>query len=186
MVEQDKLSKHLLELISESLGLRPSYLNDLFGEEYQQTFLVNHYPPCSEPTPVEGIQKHSDFSALTILMQDVEGLQFRKDGQWVSLECIPSAYAINLGDQIEVHGCSQDHFFHGYSALMPNPNLLEISLCYLLWETLNFLKFLLLAADFDEWIIQIAGASGVVELQGAVLHICVFQSPGRHTNSPHP
>lgn len=92
----------MLELISESLGLSPSYLNDLFGEEYQQILLVNHYPPSPESTPIEGIQKHSDFSALTILMQNVAGLQFRKDGEWFPVEPIPDAYAINLGDQIEV------------------------------------------------------------------------------------
>jgi isopenicillin N synthase-like dioxygenase len=102
VAEQTKLSKHLLELLSESLGLSPSYLNDFFGEEYSQIFLVNHYTPSPGSTPTEGIQKHSDFSALTILMQDLAGLQFRKDGEWFAVEPIPDAYAINLGDQIEV------------------------------------------------------------------------------------
>lgn len=100
--QQEKLSKHLMELISESLGLNPSCLNDFFGEDYQQTFLVNHYPPHPDPTCTVGIQKHSDFSGLTILMQNVEGLQFLKDGEWVMAKVIPDAYVINLGDQIEV------------------------------------------------------------------------------------
>jgi len=102
VAEQTKLSKHLLELLSESLGLSPSYLIDFFGEEYSQIFLVNHYTPNPGSTPTEGIQKHSDFSALTILMQDLAGLQFRKDGEWFAVEPIPDAYAINLGDQIEI------------------------------------------------------------------------------------
>jgi len=100
--EQDKLYKHLMELISESLGLKPSYLHDLFGEDYQQTFLVNHYPPSPEGTPMVSLQKHSDFCGLTILMQDLAGLQFKKDGEWVWAEPIADACVVNLGDQIEV------------------------------------------------------------------------------------
>jgi len=100
--ELDKLSKHLMELISESLGLNPSYLNDFFGEDYQQTFLVNRYSPSPEGTPIVGLQKHSDFSGLTILMQDLAGLQFNKDGEWVWAEPIADAYVVNLGDQIEI------------------------------------------------------------------------------------
>jgi isopenicillin N synthase-like dioxygenase len=100
--EQDKLCKHLMELISVSLGLNPSYLKDFFGEDYQQTFLMNHYPPCLEATPTVSLQKHSDFSGITILMQDLAGLQFNKDGEWVWVEPIPDAYVVNLGDQIEI------------------------------------------------------------------------------------
>lgn len=100
--EQDKLSKHLMELISESLGLKPSYLNDFFGEDYQQTFLVNHYFPSPEGTPTVSLLNHSDFSGLTILMQDLAGLQFNKDGEWVWVEPIADAYVVNLGDQIEI------------------------------------------------------------------------------------
>jgi isopenicillin N synthase-like dioxygenase len=103
MVEMDKLNKHLLELISESLGLSPSYLSDFVGEDYQQTFLVNHYLPSPDPTtPTDGLQKHSDICALTILMQSLPGLQLKKDGQWYSVDPIPGAYAVNLGDQIEI------------------------------------------------------------------------------------
>ena len=81
MAEQTKLSKHLLELLSESLGLSPSYLIDFFGEEYSQIFLVNHYTPNPGSTPTEGIQKHSDFSALTIL-----------DGRWRWLLLLLNAF----------------------------------------------------------------------------------------------
>lgn len=100
--EQAKLSKHLMELISESLGLNPSYFNDFFTEDYQQTFLVNHYPPSPEPHTMVGLQKHSDFSGLTILMQDVAGLQLNNDGDWVMAKPIPDAFVCNLGDQFEV------------------------------------------------------------------------------------
>lgn len=100
--EQDKLRKHLMELISESLGLKPSYLNDFFGEDYQQTFLLNHYPAFPEGNSTVSMQKHSDFSGLTVLMQDVAGLQIYKDGEWVWVEPIADAFVVTLGDQIEV------------------------------------------------------------------------------------
>jgi isopenicillin N synthase-like dioxygenase len=100
--EHDKLRKHLMELISESLGLKPSYLNEFFGEDYQQTFLVNHYPPFPEGSTTVSLQKHSDFCGLTVLMQDLAGLQFNKDGEWVWAEPVADAFVVNLGDQIEV------------------------------------------------------------------------------------
>lgn len=100
--EHHKLKEHLFELISESLNLRSSFLNDFFGKDYAQTFLINHYLASVEQTPSMGLQNHSDICALTVLMQSVSGLQVMKDGEWVSVEPIQDAFAVNLGDQFEI------------------------------------------------------------------------------------
>ena len=101
--EQKKLTKKLLELVSESLGLEPSYINEYVGEDRVQTFVANYYPSCPQPELAMGLVKHSDPGALTVLLQDTNsGLQVLKDGQWITVKPIEGAFVVNLGDQIEV------------------------------------------------------------------------------------
>ncbi|GLJ46207.1 hypothetical protein SUGI_0973590 [Cryptomeria japonica] len=47
---------------------------------------------------------HSDGSALTVLLQydDCVGLQIFKQNKWISVEPIPDALVINIGDTLEV------------------------------------------------------------------------------------
>jgi isopenicillin N synthase-like dioxygenase len=65
---------------------------------------VNYYPPCPQPEKVIGIKSHSDVGGLTILLEinDMEGLQIRKDGQWISVPPLPNAFIMNVGDTFEV------------------------------------------------------------------------------------
>ena len=101
--EQKKLAKKLLELISESMGLKPSYINEYLGEDHVQTFIANYYPSCPQPELAMGLRKHSDPGALTVLLQDTNsGLQVLKDGQWITVKPIEGAFIVNLGDHMEV------------------------------------------------------------------------------------
>nr|QCP71064.1 leucoanthocyanidin dioxygenase [Pohlia nutans] len=103
--EQDKLVKRILELISESLGLESSYLNDHLVGKLTQTLLMNYYPHCPQPELVLGVQRHSDFGLLTLLVQDVDdapGLQVTKDGDWITVMPMDGAVIVNLGDQMEM------------------------------------------------------------------------------------
>ena len=101
--EQNKLAKKLMELISESLGLKPSYINESLGEECVQTFIANYYPSCPQPELAMGLVKHSDPVTLTVLLQDMNaGLQVLKDGQWITVKPIEGALIVNLGDHMEV------------------------------------------------------------------------------------
>ncbi|KAJ6847879.1 putative protein SRG1 [Iris pallida] len=98
-----ELCKRLLILTARSLGLRHDAFGDMFGEAVQAA-RMNYYPPCSRPDLVLGLSPHSDGSALTVLQQDAEsvGLQILKDGTWVSVQPIPNALVINIGDTLEV------------------------------------------------------------------------------------
>ena len=51
-----------------------------------------------------GLNAHSDVVALTILLQinEMEGLQIRKDGRWIPIKPLPNAFIVNVGDILEV------------------------------------------------------------------------------------
>jgi hypothetical protein len=53
--ETNKLARRLLQLISESLGLEPSVIEDAIGEPFQN-ITINYYPPCPQPHLTLGLQ----------------------------------------------------------------------------------------------------------------------------------
>lgn len=65
---------------------------------------MNYYPPCPQANKVIGLTPHSDAVALTLLLQvnEVQGLQIRKNGKWVPVEPIVGAFIVNIGDITEV------------------------------------------------------------------------------------
>lgn len=97
-----KLAQMILGLISESLGLPCSSIEEAVGEIYQN-ITISYYPPCPQPELTLGLQSHSDFGAITLLIQDdVEGLQLYKDGQWLTVPPISDAILVLIADQTEV------------------------------------------------------------------------------------
>jgi isopenicillin N synthase-like dioxygenase len=86
-----------------ALKVEPNEMIDLI-DDITQSMRMNYYPPCPQPENVIGLNPHSDANALTILLQanDTEGLQIRKDGQWISIKPLPNAFVINVGDILEV------------------------------------------------------------------------------------
>lgn len=102
-VEVRELGHRLEEAIGESLGLEKECIRNLLGEQGQH-MAVNYYPPCPEPELTYGLPAHTDPNALTILLQDshVAGLQVLKDSKWVAVKPHPSAFVVNIGDQLQV------------------------------------------------------------------------------------
>ncbi|KAL6637270.1 hypothetical protein ACP70R_024842 [Stipagrostis hirtigluma subsp. patula] len=100
----EELAFKLLELIAQSLNLRPDRLHGFFRD--QTTVLrLNHYPPCPSPDLALGVGRHKDYGALTVLYQDhVGGLDVwrRSGGEWVRVRPVPNSFVINLGDIMEV------------------------------------------------------------------------------------
>ncbi|KAK6273214.1 hypothetical protein POUND7_010297 [Theobroma cacao] len=57
-----------------------------------------------KPELAIGLNSHSDAVGLTILLQinEMEGLQIRKNGTWISVKPLPNAFVINIGDIMEI------------------------------------------------------------------------------------
>ncbi|XP_058761420.1 protein SRG1-like [Vicia villosa] len=110
---RDHLETYCLELkrtvvkiigsMEKTLKIKTNEIVELF-EDASQGMRMNYYPPCPQPENVIGLNPHSDSGALTILLQvnEVEGLQIRKDGMWIPIKPLPNAFVINIGDMLEI------------------------------------------------------------------------------------
>ncbi|XP_057415544.1 oxoglutarate-dependent flavonoid 7-O-demethylase 1-like [Lotus japonicus] len=101
--EMKKVSMQILELMANALSIDTKEMTELFAAGTQKT-RFNYYPPCPQPELVMGLKPHSDAGGLAILLQanEVEGLQIKKDGQWIPIKPLPNAFIINIGDMLEV------------------------------------------------------------------------------------
>ncbi|KAL6839709.1 hypothetical protein ACP4OV_030397 [Aristida adscensionis] len=102
------LGDKLFELLSDALGLKPSYLTDIECNQ-GQIILCHYYPPCPQPELAIGTSRHSDSGFLTILLQDeIGGLQILHDDKWVDVTPTPGAFIVNIGDLLQL--ISNDKF----------------------------------------------------------------------------
>lgn len=101
--ELRNLALKILYQMAKALKMDPNDIKDLF-EEGVQIMRMNYYPPCPQPELVMGLTPHSDAGGLTILLQinEMDGLQIKKDGLWVPIKALPDAFIINIGDALEI------------------------------------------------------------------------------------
>lgn len=102
-VELKKLALKIIDFLAKGLNMDKEYIRELFGEG-SQSMRMNYYPPCPQPDKVIGLTPHSDAVGLTILLQlnQMEGLQIKKDGMWIPISPLPDAFIINIGDIMEI------------------------------------------------------------------------------------
>ena len=89
--------------MARALGMKIEEIRELFDEGFQ-SMRMNYYPPCPQPESVVGLTPHSNAFGMTILLQvnEVEGLQIRKEEMWNPVKPFPNAFTINIGDTVEV------------------------------------------------------------------------------------
>jgi len=102
-LELANVSAQLFKFMANNLGVNKEGLLGTF-KGLPQSMRINYYPPCSQANKVLGLSPHTDGVGMTFLLQvnDVEGLQIRKDGKWFSVKAIPGALVVNIGDALEV------------------------------------------------------------------------------------
>ncbi|ONK56020.1 uncharacterized protein A4U43_C10F3310 [Asparagus officinalis] len=102
-LEVRRLAHFILGFMGKNLGLEHDQLINVFKET--QSLRTNYYPPCPNPEKVLGLSPHSDAVGLTLLLQvsEVQGLQIRKNGGWISVKPIPGAFVVNIGDLLEIY-----------------------------------------------------------------------------------
>nr|DAD46352.1 TPA_asm: hypothetical protein HUJ06_004582 [Nelumbo nucifera] len=104
------LCKRLLSIFSRDLKLEEegSLLERLGGESgLEASYRMNYYPKCPQPELALGLSPHTDPGAMTVLLQDVPGLQVQRDGLWFSVPPVEGALVVILGDQLEVSATIQ-------------------------------------------------------------------------------
>ncbi|KAJ4390980.1 hypothetical protein N0V93_004579 [Gnomoniopsis smithogilvyi] len=97
------LAADLLKVLALSLDLKEDYFANFMAGAVA-TMRLLHYPP--QPPDADeklsrGIGAHTDFGAITLLLQDsVDGLQVwdKHSSSWVDVEPIEGALVINLGN----------------------------------------------------------------------------------------
>lgn len=99
------LAERLLNLFCENLGLEEGYIKEAFSGAngpFMGTKFAR-YPSCPRSDAVKGLRTHTDAGGIILVVQDdIPGLQFLKDGEWVDVLPVPDSIFVNTGDQLEV------------------------------------------------------------------------------------
>ncbi|KIV93350.1 hypothetical protein PV10_04567 [Exophiala mesophila] len=101
------LSKTMFRLMALSLNLEETYFDEFVGSKDSISMCRAHrYPPTTPEmaNKSRGIGAHTDFGALTLLMQDdIGGLEvFHKPSEtWHQVTPIKDAFVVNIGDMME-------------------------------------------------------------------------------------
>ncbi|KAI3824535.1 hypothetical protein L1987_05997 [Smallanthus sonchifolius] len=103
LLELQKLGMSLFGLIGQALDIDKEEMFNIF-DDGMQSMRMTYYPPCPQPDLVVGLTPHSDAAGITILLQvnNVEGLQVKKDGMWIPVDFLPDAFVVNVGDILEI------------------------------------------------------------------------------------
>lgn len=96
-----KVAMKIMDMIYQGLGLEADDTEKEF-DNYNLAFSINHYPACPDPALALGCCRHSDPAILTLLQQEVYGLQLEKDGHWIGVKPLPDAFVVNIGLLLEV------------------------------------------------------------------------------------
>ncbi|RCV43825.1 hypothetical protein SETIT_9G324700v2 [Setaria italica] len=101
--ETAEVARCLLEFMAKDMGADSASLLQMFQGQ-PQGLRMNYYPPCRQANKVLGMSPHTDASGLTLLLQvnDMPGLQIRRDGKWFTVDALEGAFIVNVGDVLEI------------------------------------------------------------------------------------
>ncbi len=100
------LSLKVLEMIARTLPYGPHIFDDFTSDDPVAPLRLLHYPPAQKTEIRQlGASAHTDFGAITLLLQDQNpGLEVldpaSSTGAWVPIAPNPEAYVVNIGDML--------------------------------------------------------------------------------------
>jgi isopenicillin N synthase-like dioxygenase len=106
------LALRLLRMTATNLGMPADALDRHFVRGHSSFARLNYYPVCANPerptgvaTPTHGhlgVNHHTDPGTVTLLLQDLPGLEVFRFGRWSLVEPLAGALVINVGDIVQV------------------------------------------------------------------------------------
>lgn len=102
------LSLKILDLIAATLPYGPKVFDNFTSNDATASVRLLHYPPdVSRDERQLGAGAHTDFGAITLLLQDeCGGLQVWDENggeeEWVDVEPRKDAYVVNVGDMLQM------------------------------------------------------------------------------------
>lgn len=134
-----RLASTLFEAMVRGLGLKLELPRSTYLDESTELVRVYRYPRGSvDQELANGMHVHTDSSLLAILNEDqVGGLQFLKDDQWLDVKLIPSTLIINLGDMMQA--LSDDEYKSVTHKVKLSKQKERLSICYFVFPQENAL-----------------------------------------------
>jgi isopenicillin N synthase-like dioxygenase len=98
----DALSLRLLRVMARNLGMPADSLDAHFRPAHTSFLRLNFYPQCPAPERDLGVNPHTDAGAVTLLLQDMPGLEVLHHDEWWMVEPLRDALVVNIGDVMQV------------------------------------------------------------------------------------
>jgi isopenicillin N synthase-like dioxygenase len=96
----------VMEILAKGLPYGDDIFTDFLSDDPICALRLLHYPPQTSTAPNQlGAGAHTDFGAITLLLQDDAGgleVQNHATGEWVGVEPNPAAYVVNIGDMLSL------------------------------------------------------------------------------------
>ncbi|ORY62623.1 2og-Fe oxygenase family protein [Pseudomassariella vexata] len=100
------LSGKIMEILAKGLPYGNEVFVPFMSNDPVCSIRLLHYPPQKTKDVRQlGAGAHTDFGAITLLMQDMSGgLEVLNDttGQWIPVDPNPDAYVVNIGDMLSM------------------------------------------------------------------------------------
>lgn len=96
----------VMEILAKGLPYGDDIFTDFLSDDPICALRLLHYPPQTSTAPNQlGAGAHTDFGAITLLLQDDAGgleVQNHATGDWVGVAPNPEAYVVNIGDMLSL------------------------------------------------------------------------------------
>jgi len=90
----------LLECVALALGADADFFAPYFQDSMLRGQLI-HYPPTTGDESHFGVAPHTDFGCLTLLLQELDGLEVWQNDTWITAPPIENTLVVNIGDLLE-------------------------------------------------------------------------------------